>query len=164
MTVDDEPVIIASYPFRTQAEAARLRLEADGIRAALADSETLDQNWLFGNAVGWIKLQVPGDSAAKAAAILSQIRPRDVHRRWRVGELLGLSEPSKSMTNADSIDDLERQVYELKLQVATLFRVLTTKGLSTPEELRALMEKVDAEDGAADGEFFGDPIEPPPPA
>ena len=60
------------------------------------------------------------------------------------------------------IDDLERQIYGLRLHVATIYRLLTSKGIGTPEEIQSLMEKIDAEDGASDEEFFGDVIGPSP--
>jgi len=58
------------------------------------------------------------------------------------------------------IDDLEGQIYRLRLHIATLYRLLTSKGICTPEEIQSLMEKIDAEDGAIDEEFFGDVIGP----
>jgi hypothetical protein len=62
--------------------------------------------------------------------------------------------------DSDEFDDLERQIYGLRLHVATIFRLLTSKGIATPEEIQSLMEKIDAEDGANDEEFFGDVIGP----
>ena len=62
--------------------------------------------------------------------------------------------------NPDDLDDLERQIYGLRLHVATIFRLLTSKGIATPEEIQRLMEKIDAEDGASDEEYFGDVIGP----
>jgi hypothetical protein len=58
------------------------------------------------------------------------------------------------------IDDLERQIYGLRLHVATIYRLLTSKGIGTPEEIQSLMKQIDAEDGASDEEFFGDVIGP----
>ena len=45
--------------------------------------------------------------------------------------------------------------------MATIYRLMTSKGICTPEEIQAMIEKVDAEDGASDEEFFGDVIGPP---
>jgi hypothetical protein len=58
-----EPVVVADYPFRTAAEAARLRLDAEGIPAFLSDAETVDMNWFLANALGWIKVLVPAAEA-----------------------------------------------------------------------------------------------------
>jgi hypothetical protein len=60
----------------------------------------------------------------------------------------------------DEIDDLERQIYGLRLHVATVYRLLTSKGVCSPEEIKAVMERIDAEDGARDEEFFGDVLGP----
>jgi hypothetical protein len=45
----DDLVTVATYPFSGSAEVVRMRLE----------DETVSINWLFGNAVGWVKPQVP---------------------------------------------------------------------------------------------------------
>jgi hypothetical protein len=60
----------------------------------------------------------------------------------------------------EEIDDLERQLYGLRLHVATLYRLLTSKGICTPAEIQAMMEQIDAADGARDEEFFGDVLDP----
>jgi hypothetical protein len=62
--------------------------------------------------------------------------------------------------NPGELDDLERQIYGLRLHIATIYRLLTSKGIGTPEEIQSLMAKIDAEDGASDEEFFGDVIGP----
>lgn len=61
----------------------------------------------------------------------------------------------------DEFDALEGQLYGLRLQVAALYRLLVSRGIATPDELRDLIRKVDAEDGARDDEFFGDVVEGP---
>jgi hypothetical protein len=159
----DEPVTVAQYPFRPAAESARLRLEAEGIPAFLSDAEIVDMNWLLGTAVGWIKLQVPAADAERAATVLRVVEQRRLIRRWRSSE----SSESGVTTMADQdevspdeIDDLERHLYGLRLHIATIYRLLTSKGITNPEEILAMMEKVDAEDGASDEEFFGDMIGP----
>ena len=79
----DELVVVAHYPFRTAAEAARLRLEAEGIPAFLSDAETVNMNWFLANALGWIKVLVPAAEAERAAAILRDVEERRLIRRWR---------------------------------------------------------------------------------
>jgi len=44
---------------------------------------------------------------------------------------------------------------QLKLYVATLFRLAVTKGLATKDELKALVQAIDAEDGEVDGACHG---------
>lgn len=53
------------------------------------------------------------------------------------------------------IVDLWAEVLDLKLYTATLFRLMIQKNLVTPEQLRALVDEVDASDGSADGVFRG---------
>ncbi len=158
---EDEPVTIAHYPFRTAAEAARLGLDAEGIPAFLADVETLDMDWLLGNALNWFKLQVPAADAERAAALLGQVEGRRLTRRWRRSPGPSTKPGESKMADEDEMDDLERQLYNLRLHIATIYRLMTSKGITTPEEIQAMMEKVDAEDGASDEEFFGDVIGPP---
>src|SRR4051794_17703816 len=79
----NEPVVVAHYPFRTAAEAARLRLEAEGIPAFLSDAEVIDMNWFLADAIGWVKVVVPAAEAERAAAILRETEQRRLMRRWR---------------------------------------------------------------------------------
>lgn len=50
---------------------------------------------------------------------------------------------------------LQRENDELKLYLAAIFRLLAAKGVATPQEIRALVSSIDAEDGAGDGRFRG---------
>ena len=50
---------------------------------------------------------------------------------------------------------LEGEVDELRLYLAALVRLVVARGVVTEGELRALVESVDAEDGAADGRHDG---------
>jgi hypothetical protein len=158
---EDEPVTIAHYPFRTAAEAARLGLDAEGIPAFLADVETIDMDWLLGNALNWFKLQVPAVDAGRAAEILRRGEERRLTRRWRQAPEPSTQTGDSNMADQDEMDDLERQLYGLRLHIATIYRLMTSKGISTPDEIQAMIAKVDAEDGASDEEFFGDVIGPP---
>ena len=66
---------------------------------------------------------------------------RDAHRRTAAGQ--------------DEIAGLRREIDELRLYLAVLVRAIVAKGVLSEAELRALVEMVDAEDGAADGSFQG---------
>jgi len=163
--IANEPVVVAHYPFRTAAEAARLRLEAEGIPAFLSDAEAVDMNWFLANALGWIKVLVPAAEAERAATILGETEQRRLIRRWRRPPGIPQRRGDTTMADQDSvdpgeIDDLERQIYGLRLHVATVYRLLTSKGVCTAEEIKAVMERIDAEDGARDQEFFGDVLDP----
>ena len=80
----DDPVTIARYQFLSEAEAARLHLDATGIQAFLIDVETLNVNWLWVNAIGYVKMQVAECQADAALAVLwpaqEDHRPRDEDR------------------------------------------------------------------------------------
>jgi hypothetical protein len=74
--MQDELVTVETYQFLPQAQAAKLQLEGDGITVFLADAETVNMDWLLGNAIGNIKLQVPRDQAERALTLLEQIRDK----------------------------------------------------------------------------------------
>jgi hypothetical protein len=67
-------VTIATFLFEAEAEEARDRVDGEGIPAFLTDSHTVGMNWLLGNAIGYIKLQVPSDRAVEASGLLRQWR------------------------------------------------------------------------------------------
>jgi hypothetical protein len=155
----DELVTVATYPFAGSAEVVRMRLEAEGIPAFVADAETVSMNWLFGNAVGWVKLQVPASQAEKARAFLEQLEKRRARAKQRCF-CIATAKEEQAAPGREDIDSLEREVYELKLYVATLFRIVTAKGIASQEEIHSLVEKTDAEDGPVDEEFLQKVIGP----
>lgn len=61
----------------------------------------------------------------------------------------------KDMTQDKKIDVLIAENAELKLYLASVVRLLMTKGTISPDELRAVVEAVDAEDGTSDGKYDG---------
>lgn len=63
-------VTVATFGTPTEANLARNQLDAEGIRAFLADETTVGMAWHLGNAVGGIKLQVADDDAERALSIL----------------------------------------------------------------------------------------------
>ncbi len=70
----DDLVTIRRFEFLHEAEAARICLEAEGTRAFLADAETVNMDWGLGNALGYIKLQVPSSQTGWASAILTEFQ------------------------------------------------------------------------------------------
>jgi hypothetical protein len=78
--MDDDLATVGSYQFLAEAEAARSHLEAEGIPAFLADAEVVNMDWLLGNAVGYIKLQVPRGRADAARAVLDAARQSRAER------------------------------------------------------------------------------------
>ena len=63
-------ITIAIFDNQALAHIAKGRLEAEGIPAQLADDNLVQTDWLFGAAVGGIKIQVPPAYAARARAVL----------------------------------------------------------------------------------------------
>lgn len=70
----DELVTIATFQFLPEAEASKLRLEAEGLTVLLANAEIVSMDWFLANAIGNIQLQVPSSQAATATALLEQAR------------------------------------------------------------------------------------------
>ncbi|NJR76495.1 MAG: DUF2007 domain-containing protein [Scytonema sp. CRU_2_7] len=63
-------VTVATFNNSIEANLAKQRLEAEGIRSFLANESTVDLAWHLTVAVGWIKLQVHESDAAQAKFIL----------------------------------------------------------------------------------------------
>lgn len=67
---------------------AKGRLESEGHTVFLADAETVTANWLYSNAVGGVRLQVPAPEAEAARAALDapgpETGPRD---EWTAAEI-----------------------------------------------------------------------------
>lgn len=71
----EELVTVATFPLLNAAELARLHLAEEGINSILLDAETVNMDWLLGNALGYIKLQVPRKHAEAAKEILEELKP-----------------------------------------------------------------------------------------
>ncbi len=63
-------VTITTFENGPEAHAARLRLESEGIRAAVNDEVVVNWLWYVGTALGGVKLQVAAADAERARAIL----------------------------------------------------------------------------------------------
>ena len=63
---------------------------------------------------------------------------------------------NRDLSQDKKIDLLLAENGELKLYLASLIRLLTSKGTISPEELKAMVEAIDAEDGTSDGKYDGD--------
>ena len=152
--MSEELTTVATYVFNGPADVAKDHLERHGIPAFLADANLVTWHWLYGNAIGWIKLQVPASRAAEAVRLLEQTGQR--HRRAVRHAGAASTQSGELEVNENSTGDLERQIYELRLYVASLYRLLVSKGIATQKEVQDMIEKTDSEDGAVDGEFYGD--------
>ena len=63
-------VTIRRYSFPYEAQIARAKLDSEGIPAFIADENTINMQWLYSNALGGVRLQVPEPFAARAIALL----------------------------------------------------------------------------------------------
>lgn len=63
---------VATFDFLPQAEIARGRLLAEGIRCHLADQYLVQTDWLYSIALGGIKVQVEAADVERAQRILAQ--------------------------------------------------------------------------------------------
>lgn len=61
----------------------------------------------------------------------------------------------KDLSQDQKIEKLIAENAEMKLYLASLIRLLTSKGAISPAELSSIVEQVDAEDGKSDGQFSG---------
>lgn len=77
----DPFVTVEQIEFLPEAQALRMHLESEGFPAQLLDAETVSTEWMLGNAIGYIKLQVPQSRAAEARVILQTLRELRVARR-----------------------------------------------------------------------------------
>ena len=66
----DELVTIGSYATLFEANLVKSQLEAFGIEAFLQDAFTVNNNWLWSNGVGGIRVQVPSSRTEEARKIL----------------------------------------------------------------------------------------------
>ncbi len=61
----------------------------------------------------------------------------------------------KDMSQDRQLEQLIAENAELKLYLSATVRLLTSKGTISTEELQAMVDAVDAEDGSTDGVFTG---------
>jgi hypothetical protein len=66
----DKLVTVARYSMPYEANLAKSILDSAGIPAFVADEFTIGMNWLYSNALGGVKLQVPESLAFDAQELL----------------------------------------------------------------------------------------------
>ncbi|WP_452220043.1 DUF2007 domain-containing protein [Lacinutrix salivirga] len=71
--MSDKFKIIAKFPYSSEAQIIKGRLEAEGIPVFLSDNLTIDTDPLVSQAIGGVKLKVLAEDALKAQHILSTI-------------------------------------------------------------------------------------------
>jgi len=72
--MQDTFVTIARFPYSTEAQIVKGRLEADGIEVFLRDNITIDTDPLVSQAIGGVKLKVLAKDEKEARAILKSIK------------------------------------------------------------------------------------------
>ena len=72
-------VTVARFPYSTEAEIIKGRLESDGIQVFLKDNITIDTDPLVSQAIGGIKLKVLAKDEDKAREILASIQAYSVN-------------------------------------------------------------------------------------
>ncbi len=65
-------VTVATFSFPHEAHFAKMRLDAEGIPAFIADEHTINMQWLYSNAMGGVRLQVPAQFADDALRLLDE--------------------------------------------------------------------------------------------
>lgn len=70
MAEEDRLVTVAAFSLPHEAHLARLRLDAEGIPCFVVDENIVAINWLYSNAIGGVKVQVPQSFAEQAIAVL----------------------------------------------------------------------------------------------
>lgn len=71
-------VTVGIYSHVYEADLAISRLESEGIMAFAADEFMANLNWLYSNAIGGVRLQVPAPDAERAREILSTDESADL--------------------------------------------------------------------------------------
>ncbi|WP_438952232.1 hypothetical protein [Porticoccus sp.] len=65
-------ITVATYSFPHEAHIAKLKLDAKGIPAFVADEHTINMQWLYSSAMGGVKLKVPAPFADQATEALAE--------------------------------------------------------------------------------------------
>lgn len=82
----EDLVTVATFSTLPEAEAARLHLETEGVSVVLVDAEIVSMDWLLGNAVGNVKLQVPDSMVDQAVRLLDEVAEERAKRREMEGD------------------------------------------------------------------------------
>jgi len=74
----DNYTILATFPYSTEAQITKSKLEAEGLSVMLLDEKTIDSDPLISQAIGGVKLLVSNDDFEKALQIYNEIRLYEV--------------------------------------------------------------------------------------
>ncbi len=74
-----------------EAHIVRARLQAEGLLATIADEHLMSMDWLYSNAIGGVRVQVPASEQSHALSIIAAVARGDY----------ALSEDSINESSAD---------------------------------------------------------------
>ena len=70
----DHYTVLETFPYSTEAQVTKSKLESEGIAAILLDEKTVDSDPLISQAIGGVKLLVPDNDFKRAVEIYNEIR------------------------------------------------------------------------------------------
>jgi hypothetical protein len=120
--MNDKLVTVGTFWNSVDAELARGRLADAGIRAFLADQQTVGMVWYLGNAIGGIKLMVGDGDAEAALEVLSESDAPDAADA--PGSMTDSAQPIEGRTPTAFIDDEaeERELTDREENAGRAFR------------------------------------------
>lgn len=74
----DNYTVLATFPYSTEAQITKSKLENEGVSVLLLDEKTVDSDPLISQAIGGVKLLVANADFEKALQIYNDIRPYEV--------------------------------------------------------------------------------------
>ncbi len=98
--------------------------------------------------MGWARTLLLGDIGNRLDIEDTEREITQLSRKIFKASLTDMSQDQK-------IDTLLKENAELKLYLVSVIRLLTAKGTLSREELTAMVDAVDAEDGRSDGKYVG---------
>jgi hypothetical protein len=98
--------------------------------------------------MGWARTLLLGDIGNRLDIEDTEREITKLSRKIFKASLIDMSQDQK-------IDTLLKENAELKLYLVSVIRLLTAKGTLSREEIKAMVEAVDAEDGSSDGKYEG---------
>jgi Putative prokaryotic signal transducing protein len=144
--MSNDLVTVATFANPVEANLAKNRLESSGVRAFLANEETVDMDWLLGNALGWIRLEVGDQDADAARAVLNDEDELEASSAAGTEEVSSLivaaeagAEPDREYEGEDEgADDIEREPTLREQNAERAFRGAVLGVLCIPIQLYVL--------------------------
>lgn len=113
--MEDTFVLLDRFQYSSEALIYKGKLESEGVKVFVRDSNIVDSNPLYSNAVGGVKLFVRAEDADKAKTILSQVS------KFSIDENNQFIKCPKC--NAEQID-MVTSIKDVKSFLAFLFSIL----------------------------------------